>query len=169
MSSLSHKAVNGDRYVLLKSVTAGVHLQEKGKVDAVCSVHRVRQQGSKQCPHSKQKPVSCAGVNHWRVSVYYQLLSLWQWYLTGRKRYSTTASFCFWDCSSLCYGTSVGLTSVEMKILEDLALRYFWFCEEPFPRYPSLTCCWGLSPWHIRSDNRCWWKINGKDIQIIIL
>lgn len=78
MSSPSHKAVNGDRNILLKSVTAGVHVQEKRKVDAVCPVHRVRQQGSKQCPHPKQKAVGCAGVNHWPVSVYYQLLSLWQ-------------------------------------------------------------------------------------------
>lgn len=74
----SYKPENGDRYALLKSVTAGVHLQAKGKVDAVCPVHKARQQGSKQCSHPKQKAVGCAGVNHWCVSVYYQLLSLWQ-------------------------------------------------------------------------------------------
>lgn len=54
------------------------YLQAKGEVDAVCPVHRARQQDFKQCPHPEQKAVGCAGGKHWCVSGHYQLLSAWQ-------------------------------------------------------------------------------------------
>lgn len=55
----SYKPVNGDRYALLNSVTAGVHLQAKGKVDAVCAVHKARQQDFKQCPPRAESSGLC--------------------------------------------------------------------------------------------------------------
>lgn len=57
-SSLCTSQVNGNRYALLKSVTAGVHLQAKGKVDAACPVHRARQKASS----SAVTPSSSSGL-----------------------------------------------------------------------------------------------------------